>query len=116
MNLDGIDLMNRGEELTEEHNNTIDNYEQAGIKLAELDRDYKVLYRKKALVEMASGMKITFISQFLVGDEEIAEKRFKRDCAETKYRTLGEKINALKLQLRLNDSATVREWSRYDSD
>ena len=72
--------------------------------------------RKKALVEMASGMKITFISQFLVGDEEIAEKRFKRDCAETKYRTLGEKINALKLQLRLNDSATVREWSRYDSD
>ena len=116
MNLDGIDLMNRGEELTEELNNTIDNYEQAGIKLAELDRDYKVLYRKKALVEMASGMKITFISQFLVGDEEIAEKRFKRDCAGTKYRTLGEKINALKLQLRLNDSATVREWSRYDSD
>ena len=40
MNLDGIDLMNRGEELTEELNNTIDNYEKAGIKLAELDRDY----------------------------------------------------------------------------
>ena len=37
MNLDGIDLMNRGEELTEELNTTIDNYEQAGIKLAELD-------------------------------------------------------------------------------
>lgn len=116
MNLDGIDLLNIKEQLTELLNNAIDDYEKAGYELAQAERDYKVLYRQKALLELANGMKITFISQFLVGDEEIAEKRFKRDCAETKYNTLKEKINSLKLQLRINESATVREWQRYDND
>lgn len=114
--LDGIDLLNRGEQLTELLNKTIDDYEQAGYELAQAEQDYKILYRKKALIEMNNGMKVTFISQFLVGDEEVAEKRFQRDCAETKYKTLNEKINAIKLQLRVNESATVREWSRYSND
>lgn len=116
MNLDGIDLLNKKEELTEQLNQAIDDYEQTGYQLAKAERDYKVLYRQKALTELNNGMKVTFISQFLVGDEGIAEKRFQRDCAETKYKTLNEKINALKLQLRINESATVREWTRYDND
>ena len=116
MNLDGIDLLNRGEQLMELLNQTIDDYEVAGYELAKKEQEYKILYRQKALVEMSNGMKVTFISQFLVGDEEVAEKRFQRDCAETKYKALSEKINAIKLQLRVNESATVREWSRYDNN
>ena len=56
-------------------------------------------------------MPVTLISQIIYGVPEVADKRFKRDIAETMYQTNLEFINTTKLQLRLLENQLSREWS-----
>ena len=84
---------------------------QDGIKLAETERDYKICLRQEALkLRAEKGMPVTLIQQVVYGVPEVAKKRFERDIAETMYNTCQEKINTLKLQIRILESQIQREW------
>lgn len=93
---------------------SIDEMGEAGIDLANKEADYQTLAAQKALIEKDSGTPITFISTFIKGDKEIAERRRLRDIAESKYKVCQEKVNSLKIELRIIDAQAGREWSRRD--
>lgn len=83
-----------------------------GMQLATKERDYKICLRQEALkLRSEKGMAVTLISQIIYGVPEVAEKRFKRDVAETMYNTCQERINTLKLQIRILESQIQREWN-----
>ena len=103
------------EELVNDLNTTIDQYAVMGESLADAQAEYNVLLRQKALVEKDKGVSVTFLDKFLKGDPEVAELRKKRDIAESRYKTLGEKINAIKLAIRILDAQISREWSTRQS-
>ena len=55
-------------------------------------------------------MPVTLINQIIYGIPEVADKRFKRDVAETMYNVALENINSTKLQLRILENQLQREW------
>ena len=82
-----------------------------GMQLATKERDYKICLRQEALkLRSEKGMPVTLINQIIYGVPEVAEKRFQRDIAETMYQTCQERINTLKLQIRILESQVQREW------
>jgi len=84
-----------------------------GMKLATTEKDYKICLRQEALkLRSEKNMPVTLINQIIYGVPEVAEKRFKRDIAETMYSTCQEKINTLKLQIRILESQIQREWGQ----
>ena len=56
-------------------------------------------------------MPVTLINQIIYGIPEVAEKRFKRDIAETIYKANQEAIQTTKLQIRVIENQIEREWS-----
>ncbi len=83
-----------------------------GIELAKAEREYKVALAKRILDEREKGTPVTIIGDLCRGSREIAELRFKRDCAKTVYESAQEAINGYKLQIRMMDSQVSREWER----
>lgn len=81
-----------------------------GNEKAAAERDYKICLRQEALKLREEGMAVTLIDKIVYGIPEVAEKRFKRDVAETMYDTCKESINVLKLKIRILDAQINREW------
>ena len=105
-----MDLFNQIQELTERLNVAIKSLSKKGQELAEAEREYKITLRQEALKLRNEGMAITLINQIIYGIPEVADKRFKRDVAETMYLTNQEYINTTKLQIRILESQLNREW------
>lgn len=106
-----MDLFNQIQELTEKLNAAIKSLAKKGQELAETERDYKITLRQEALkLRAEKGMPVTLIQQVVYGVPEVAEKRFKRDVAETMYQTNQEYINTTKLQIRILESQLNREF------
>ena len=106
-----MDLINDIQALMEELTISIKKLSQTGQALAEAERDYKVTLRQEALkLRVEKDMPVTLINQIIFGVPEVAEKRFKRDVAETMRDTNLEHIQATKLKLRLLESQLQREW------
>lgn len=107
-----MDLIQDIQTLMDELTLSIKKLRQTGNALAEAERDYKITLRQEALkLKFDDNMPVTLINQIIFGVPEVAEKRFKRDIAETMYNTNQEHINATKLKLRLLESQLSREWS-----
>ena len=107
-----MDLCNQISELINKLNLSIKSLSRNGRTLAEAERDYKITLRKEALkLRSEKNMPVTLISQIIYGVPEVADKRFKRDIAETMYQTNLEFINTTKLQLRLLENQLSREWN-----
>ena len=107
-----MDLINDIQMLMEELTISIKKLRQTGNALAEAERDYKITLRQEALkLRVEDNMPVTLINQIIYGIPDVAEKRYKRDIAETMYNTNQEHINATKLKLRLLESQLSREWS-----
>lgn len=84
---------------------------ETGSDYAEKEKDYKITLRQEALkLRQEKGMPVTLIQQIVYGVPEVAEKRFKRDVAETIYQANQESINTLKLQIRILDNQITREY------
>lgn len=82
-----------------------------GLELAEAEKDYKICLRQHALnLRATQDMPVTLIDKVVYGIEEVADKRLKRDIADTMYRTAQESINTLKLKIRIVDAQIAREW------
>lgn len=101
------EIFNKNDELSA----CIKQLSEYGMQLATKERDYKICLRQEALkLRSEKGMAVTLINQIIYGVPEVAEKRFQRDVAETMYQTCQEKINTLKLQIRILESQIQREW------
>ena len=106
-----MDYINEIFQKQEELTACIKHLKQNGIKLAEAERDYKICLRYEALKLRAdNNMPVTLINQIIYGVPEVAKKRFDRDIAETMYNTAQEKINTLKLQIRILENQIQREY------
>ncbi len=112
-----MDLINDIQMLMEELTISIKKLRQTGNALADAERDYKITLRKEALkLKLEDKLPVTLINQIIYGIPEVAEKRYKRDIAETMYNTNQEHINATKLKLRLLESQLQREWSNVNNE
>ena len=101
------ELFNLNNELTQ----SIKMLRKNGENLAKAERDYKITLREEALkLRQEKGMAVTLIDLIIYGVPEVAELRFKRDVAKAMYDANQEHINCTKLQLRLLESQSAREW------
>ena len=106
-----MDLVNDIQALMNELTTSIKLLRKNGNELATAERDYKVCLRQEALkLRSDENMPVTLINQIIYGVPEVAEKRFKRDIAQTMYDTNQEHINVTKLKLRLLEAQLNREW------
>ncbi len=109
--MDGVDMINELNDLCNKLTHSGRQLMKYGNELAEAERDYKICLREEALkLRTTKDMPVTLINQVVYGVPEVAEKRFKRDVAETMYKTAQESINTLKLKIRILDSQIQREW------
>ena len=107
-----MDLYNDIQQLMNELTASIKLLRKNGNDLANAERDYKITLRQEALkLRTEQDMPVTLINQIIFGVPEVADKRFKRDVAETMYNTNQEHINVTKLKLRLLEAQLNREWS-----
>lgn len=112
-----MDLYNDIQELMRELTSSIKLLRANGNILASAERDYKVTLRQEALkLRTEKDMPVTLINQVIYGVPEVAEKRLKRDIAETMYNTNLEHINVTKLKLRLLENQLQREWGVTGKD
>lgn len=106
-----MDLINDIQMLMEELTVSIKKLRYTGQALAEAERDYKITLRQEALkLKLEDKLPVTLINQIIFGIPSVAEKRYKRDIAETMYNTNQEHINATKLKLRLLEAQVQREY------
>jgi hypothetical protein len=106
-----MDLFNELQELTKKLSTSINQMAKYGRELAEAESDYEIKLRQEALkLRNDDKMAVTLINQIVYGIPEVANKRLKRDIAETMYKTSQEYINTLKLRIRVLESQLQREW------
>ena len=106
-----MDLINDIQMLMEELTISIKKLRKTGQALAEAERDYKITLRQEALkLKLEDKLPVTLINQIIYGIPTVAEKRYKRDIAETMRDVNIEHIQATKLKLRLLEAQVQREW------
>ena len=106
-----MDLYEEISRLMQELTASIKALRKNGEKLAEAERDYKIVLRQEALKLRAGDMPVTLINNVIYGIDEVAEKRFKRDVEQANYDANKEHINVTKLKLRLLEAQLSREWT-----
>ena len=112
-----MDLYNDIQQLMSELTTSIKLLRKNGNDLASAERDYKITLRQEALkLRSEQDMPVTLINQIIYGVPDVAEKRFKRDIAQTMYDTNQEHINVTKLKLRLLEAQLNREWSNTKNE
>jgi len=105
-----VDIVNKQQALLKQLSATITELEQNGIELAKKEKDYKVVLNQQVLKLRADGQAVTIIDKIAYGIKEVAEKRLERDIAKTMYDVAREKINGIKLSIRINEEQIKREW------
>lgn len=73
---------------------------------------YKTELHKKIMLERANSMPITMLSSVCKNCPEVAMYKMGLDKAEVLYKAEQEKINILKLQIRILDNQLSREWEQ----
>nr|DAU67705.1 MAG TPA: hypothetical protein [Caudoviricetes sp.] len=107
-----MDLFNDLQSLIQRLNVSVRKLNDYGNERAINEKNYKVTLRQEALkLRQEKNMPVTLINQIIYGIPEVADKRFKRDVAETMYNVALENINSLKLQIRILENQLSREWS-----
>jgi len=84
---------------------------KSGTAYAEAEKAYKIKLRETALRLRSQDMAVGMISMTVYGVPEVAELRFKRDCARVVYDANKDAINAIKLELRILENQVQREWA-----
>ena len=82
----------------------------SGCQFAHNKRDYRKAVRVETLKHLMEGFKVTVISDLVRGLEYVADLQDARDCSEALYKSSQEKINVLKLRLRIIEDDINREW------
>lgn len=106
-----MDLVNQQQALLKQLSATINELEANGRELAQKEMDYKIVLNQHILTLRENGTAVTLIDKVAYGIKEVAQKRLERDIAETMYNVAREKINGIKLKIRINEEQIKREWS-----
>lgn len=88
-----------------------DTMRNSGCQLAHNESDYRKAVRIETLNERMEGTPVTIISDLVRGIEYVADLRDSMKCSEAMYKSSQEKINVLKLRLRIVEEDISREWS-----
>lgn len=91
---------------------SVNDMKTIGRKLAEYEYKYRIAYRQEVFrLHEVDGTAWTACSDLAKGDEKVAKLRYHRDVYKSDYDTAIEKINAVKLEIRLLESEMRQEWS-----
>lgn len=91
---------------------TVNAMKNEGRKLAQATRDYKIALRKEILrLHVSDGVAWTACYELALGEDKVAELRFKRDIRQSDYDVCLEKINQLKLEIRLLEAEIKQDWN-----
>lgn len=85
-----------------------------GSALAEAERAYKIKLREHVLRMRAEDTAVGVIQLTVYGIPEVADLRFKRDVAKVVYDANQDAVNATKLEMRIIEAQTAREYSSPD--
>lgn len=105
------DLWSEIQSKTRQLDYSVKELRKSGTAYAEAEKAYKIKLREWCLRLRSQDMPIGLIDKTCYGIPEIAELRFKRDCAEAVYKANIEAINAIKLEIRIINEQLSREWS-----
>lgn len=108
--MDGLKAINELNELNRELNRAIEDMEKRGVEYATEDAMYRAQLRGAILRMRDEGLPVTIIKELAFG--EVATQRQKMNIAEAMYKTAQEKIQSVKLQMRLLDNQIQREYGR----
>lgn len=106
-----MDLVTQIEQKSQELSQAIKLLGVNGTKKAEAERSYKMTLTTEALRLKAEGYPVTLIDKIIYGLPKVADLRFKRDVTEATYTANLENIAVIKLQLRLLENQTQREFN-----
>lgn len=109
--MNGFDLSVQMRDLQARLNATLGEFGKWGKALAKAEYDYKTACSQEILKERTNGLPVTIIMDVCKGKSEIAKLRMNRDVAEVMFKAAGEHINAIKLEMRVVESAIEREWN-----
>ena len=97
--------------LAEELRNTLDSLPDLATKYATAEREYKIALSKLTLQLRQDKMPVTILQDVTRGNKTVADLRFNRDIAKELLKIAYEKINTLKLQLRIIQENSKQEWT-----
>lgn len=106
------DLWSEVQSKTKQLDYSVKELRKSGTAYADAERIYKIKLREWCLKLRSQDMPIGLIDKTCYGIPEIAELRFKRDCAQAVYRANLEAINAIKLEIRIINEQLGRELGR----
>ena len=96
-----MDIMIEIEQLRTELNSSIQDLVKKGIDYATAYRDYRVELAKELLYQKEIKTPATTAYDIARGKENVANAKFKEISTEAYYKAELEKINSIKLQLRM---------------
>lgn len=83
----------------------------SGCQMARNERDYRKAIRIETLNERMAGTPVTVTGDLVRGLEYVADLRYALKCSEAMYKSSQEKINVLKLKLRVIEADIDRAWN-----
>lgn len=108
--MDGAKAINDLQDLSNELNKALGTMAYYGAEYSKADYKYRLKVRQSMLRLRDEGIPVTIIRELVLG--EVAEERQNMNIAEAYYKTAQEKIQAIKLQMRLLDNQISREYER----
>ena len=109
--MNGFELFTERDNLSRELAASIDVMANNGCRYAKAEAEYKIELAKTALSLKEQGMAVTMINTVIHGTGGVPKLRMERDIAEVMYKTSQEKIQSVKLQLRIIEAQIEREWA-----
>jgi len=103
MGYSGQDLINGLADARRQLFVSVEKWRQFGHDLAKADRAYRKEYRKEVFrLKAQDGVAWTAATEIARGEEsQVADLRYERDVAQVEYDAEQEKINALKIEIRI---------------
>ena len=105
-----MDFVNQIQEKILELHTTIKLLAESGTKKSEAEYNYKIKLTQECQKLRDKGTAVTLIDKLVYGIPEVAKLRADRDVKETMCQVYQEKINAIKLEIRMLDNQLSREW------
>lgn len=110
--MNGYELFQERDRLQKELSTAVHQMAKYGNDLAAAEANYKTELAQTALKLKDDGMAVTMINMVVYGTDKVPKKRLDRDIAEVMYKTSQERIQSLKLQIRILESQIEREWGQ----
>ena len=83
---------------------SVNEMKETGLKLAYAENEYRKHLTKKILALRSDGVAWTACHDIAKGSEEVSDHLLNRDIQEVLYNAAQEKVNALKIEVRIQEN------------